>query len=61
MLSKEVCLEQGGHCWQDSGYLVRDAVAGALAVGHQYCKHCPAQRKKVEQPQWRYEEIDDRF
>lgn len=56
-MTKEECLKHGGHCWVDSGGYYRHAMPGAMAVGEEYCKHCPTRRKKIEQPQWRYEEI----
>jgi hypothetical protein len=60
MFSKEYCLEVGGHCWVDRGVYYRNAVVGAPSVGIEYCKHCPAQRRKTSQPGWKYEEIEDR-
>lgn len=45
------------HCWLDRGYS-RNAMVGALAEGIEECKHCGKKRKKIEQPQWRYEDIE---
>lgn len=49
-LTKEECVEQGGHCFE----------AEMLRLGdgshYEQCKHCPARRRAIPQPPFRYEE-----
>lgn len=47
------CVAHGGHCWQGT-----DMVLTSSPPQHpEYCKHCPARRRKIARDPWDY--IDD--
>ncbi len=45
-LTKEECLEMGGHCFVDSGFVT----SNINTVHHRHCKHCGKRQRGMRQP-----------